>query len=204
MIGEIGSLGQASRRDGLSAAFLYTVGAVAGALLLGFALGTLGRVIRWVFYLDTGHYETIALAMAIPAIVGGLWDLGIIPLPLPGPTKQLPRHWFAILGSRRTSFLWGLHVGLGQKTRVVSALYYVLTLWIVVRGSPVFGASLLGVYALSHGFLLASEIAAISWGSVDPIHGLMGLDRALFLFRYAGIALLICGVFLLAQPWMLP
>lgn len=201
MIGQIGYLGQVSRRIGIVSAVLYAVGAVCGALLLGLVFGVVGLGTRWLFHLGyvapgaAPHFVVGGLA-----ILGGLLDLGAIPVRLPEPIKQLPRHWLAVLGPYRTSFLWGLHVGIGRKTRVGSTLYYVLIAWIVLIGSPLFGALVLGLYGLSHGLLLIAEVGGIALRATDPLQGLLGVARSDFLFRYAGVALLLCGVFLIAHP----
>src|SRR5438067_6333725 len=119
MIGQIGYLGQVSRRVGIVSAALYILGATSGACLLGLTCGGLGWGNRWLFDLGpASHTAGLLLGMAGLAVLGGLWDLGIIPLSLPEPIKQLPRHWLAVFGPYKTSFLWGLHVGIGRKTRV--------------------------------------------------------------------------------------
>jgi hypothetical protein len=202
MIGQIGYLGQVSRRIGLVSATLYAFGAASGALVLGFAFGVAGIVIGWLLnasFEPFEPYETVPrLIVGGLALLGGLWDLGAIPLRLPEPTKQLPRHWLAVLGPYRTSFLWGLHVGIGRKTRTGSALLYVLTVWILLVGDAAYGARVLSIYGLSHGLLLIAEVAGIATGRMDPLQGLLGLRRSEFFFRYSGLALLACGIFLLA------
>jgi hypothetical protein len=204
MIGQIGYLGQVSRRIGIVSAVLYEIGAVSGASLLGLVFGAVGMGTRWLFHLDyLAPSAAPQFVIGGLALLGGLLDLGAIPARLLEPSKQLPRHWLAVFGPYRTSFLWGLHVGIGRKTRVGSTLYYILIAWIVLVGNPRFGALVLGLYGLSHGLLLIAEVSGIALRTTDPLQGLLGLARSDFLFRYAGVALVLSGVFLLAYPFFL-
>jgi hypothetical protein len=200
MIGQIGCLVQVSQRIGIASAGLYMLGATLGGLALGLALGVLGYGLRWLFELpDTAQSPGLMFLVAGLTMLGGLWDLGVVPWSLPQPIKQLPRHWLRILGPYRTSFLWGLHVGFGRKTRVGYALYYVVTIWIVLTGGPVHGALLLAAYGFSHGLLLLTEVIGIGAGKLDLLDGLFGVDRGNFFFRYSGFALLAVSLFLLTH-----
>src|SRR5215813_4851848 len=158
MIGQIGYLGKVSCRIGIISAGLYALGASLGGLFLGSVYGVVGMGTRWLLYGYVAPGSATPFVIGVLAVAGGLWDLGVIPVCLPEPIKQLPRHWLAVFGPYRTSFLWGLHVGIGRKTRVGSTLYYVLIAWIVLSSRPLFGALVLGLYGLSHGLFLIIEV----------------------------------------------
>ena len=84
MIGEIGSLGEASPKQGLVAGFLFTLAATMSSALLGFGFGAVGLVVRWLLGLPSGPLSGSALlAVAVPALLGGLIDLKIAPWRLP-------------------------------------------------------------------------------------------------------------------------
>ena len=140
------------------------------------------------------------LTLGLVALLGAARDLDLVPLSwMPQPTRQLPRHWMAVLGPYRTSALWGLHVGMGRKTRVGHALYYFLVMWIVLGGSPMFGGLVLATYGLAHGAFFSVEIMGIAYLRLHPLEGLLGMERSDFFFRLSGMSLLASGIYLLAH-----
>ena|SRR5579859_4144910 len=200
MIGQIGYLGQVSPRVGLASAALYLVGTSAGAFVLGAGLGSVGLGARWLLDLgDAADAPVLIVVLGVLAVLGGLTDLGLLPFSLPQPTRQLPRHWLAVLGPYWTGLLWGLHVGVGRHTRVGYAMYYVLLAWIVLAGRPALGGLVLATYGLAHGVLLLMEVAGIACGKLDLLGGLLGVRRAELFFPFTGGTQLACGLLLLGQ-----
>src|SRR5262245_39338436 len=113
MIAQIGHLGKVSLRVGIVSAILYALGAALGAGMVGFALGSLGLGVRWLFHLGPDPAAPgVLLAVALAALLGGLRDLGLIPLRLPQPWRQVPRGWLQVFGPYKTGFFWGFAVGL--------------------------------------------------------------------------------------------
>jgi hypothetical protein len=149
------------------------------------------------------HLKWLMSTLGFFALPGAARDLGLVPLSwMPQPIRQLPRQWMAVLGPYKASALWGLHVGIGRRTRVGYALYYFLVMWVVLRGTPIVGALVLATYGLAHGLLLSLEITGIAYHRLDRLDGLLGMDRSDFLFRFSGISLLASGIFLLARATM--
>jgi hypothetical protein len=199
MIGQIGYLGKVSLRVGLASALLYTLGAASGAAVVGLLLGSLGLGARWL--LDLGyeaHPPGVLLPVGCLALLGGLRDLGVVPLRLPQPAKQVPRGWLEVFGPRTVGFLWGASIGLALNTMIQYSLYYVVALWVLLAGSPLLGAQVLAVYGFTQGAVLVLDVLAMARDS-GRSGGLLGWGRTGFFFRFGGAALLACGVFLVAR-----
>ena len=202
MITTIGFLVKGSLKQALVSAALYALGMTVGASLLGLALGSLGSAVRWLAGLaPVGPTLGAVLFISLMALIGGIWDLGLIPMGLPGCTRQLPRHYMQVLGPYKTLLTWGFYVGIGYRTRPALALYYVILAWAVLAGGPLWSALLLGAYGLSNGLLLIAEIVAVGRGA-RPLDGLLGENRNAYFFRTSGVVLLASSILLLTQCTM--
>jgi hypothetical protein len=204
MIGQIGHLGKVSLRTGIAASLLYTLGITLGAGLVGLALGTAGLGARWLLHLEGSTVGThgFLLAAACLASVGGLRDLGFLRFSWPQPFRQVPAYWWQVFGPLKTSFLWGLGIGLAYSTMVVFSLYYVLAGWVLLWGRPGLGAAALATYGFTQGTLLTLEMLLITRGARSP-GGLLGLERSNWLLDLSGASLLAIAVFLVAQPGLI-
>jgi hypothetical protein len=172
------------------------MGASLGAGLIGLGLGSVGMGIRWLLGVpDAARTPGTLLLVAGLALIGGLRDLRLIWFHLPQPARQVPRGWLEAFGPRKTGFLWGLAIGLAYSTMIQYSLYYVVALWVIAMADPLLGAAALGVYGLTQGALLVIDVAAMG---LDPgrREGLLGAGRTAFFFRFGGVALLACAVFL--------
>jgi len=126
---------------------------------MGALLGACGAVLLWLTGLPSGAGSHAALLpVALLALFGGLRDLRLLRLRLPQPTCQVPRYWLNALGLYRTAFLWGFFIGGGIRTRYQYAVMHVLGLWIVLAGSPLWGAGMLALYGTAHGVALAGAM----------------------------------------------
>ena len=199
MIGEIGYLGQVSKRVGILSAALYNVGTTLGAGLLGLCLGSIGFALRWLLDdLHTLNSPTLLIPVALLSLIGGLNDIGILHLGTVGPIRQLPRSYMYVFGPYKTGFLWGLFVGMSYRTRFGYALYWVLGIWALFAGSPLLGMGVMTLYGFIHGFVILADIVSVAYGK-DVGEGLFGQKRTLLFYPMSGVALIALCVLALSQ-----
>jgi hypothetical protein len=159
--------------------------------MTGMALGTGGWLFYWLIGIPGGaDNRKILLLVAILALMGGMRDLGLLPLCLPQQSCQVPRYWLPALGPYRAAFFWGCLIGAGIRTRYRYAILYVLGLWILCAGEPLWGAVILGIYGLTHGIALACIIALHHLQVARPIVEVLP-QYSVFLFTVSGICLLV-------------
>ncbi len=198
MIGQIGYLGEVSSLTRRTLACLFIVGAVLGGAAAGTALGALGWVLLWLVGIPASADSRAALlAVGICALLGGLRDLGLLRFRLPDPNCQVPQWWREALSAYWTAFLWGSCIGAGMRTRYRYAMLYVLGLWMLLSGSPLWGAGVLGLYGAAHGVTVlgATELGRLSMtqGVVDTLN-----ERSERFYAVSGICLVTTSVLLLS------
>jgi hypothetical protein len=153
-----------------AAGMLYAVGNTLGAAGAGLAIGSLGWLFFWLAGASSNPgSSTVLTVVALAALVCGSRDLGLIPFQMPQWACQVPRYWLAALGPKLTALLWGLMIGAGIRTQYRYAIVYVLALWILLAGDPVWGALVLGAYGATHGFAVGVAIALQSYGEARRI-----------------------------------
>lgn len=147
--------------------------------------------------------QMVLFPVALVALAGGLRDVQLIRFSLPQPSSQVPRYWPAALGPFRTTFLWGLLIGMGVRTQYRYATIYVLAIWILLSGDPLWGAGIFGLWGAVHG------------GSIACLLPFYGTERGRqlveriparseFFRTVSGVGLLVAGMLLLTQTFAAP
>jgi hypothetical protein len=93
-------------------------------------------------------------------------QLGVIRLPMPWFYRAVPQRWWVSLGRRRASFLYGLVLGIGLTTSIPFYTYFIVLLWTILQGDPVYGL----IVGVVYGFARALPVLiAGAWvkGQVD-------------------------------------
>ncbi len=165
MVGTIGSLVQetSTRWRWLLSASLYTLACLGTAALLGAVLGAVGLLVGSLL-----HSSAIAAALphlgigiiGLLALAYAASDVGLLPMPRPIVSKAVPITWWRWWGPYRAALAYGAALGLGIMTRVPFGAFYVLCVWCVLKGNPLYGAVLMGTY----GLLRALVLLPVSWG----------------------------------------
>lgn len=142
MIGQITPLVQvASRRIWIEAVSLHTLGCVLSAAALGAVLGTLGWALQLQRWWLGGVVGLVLLAAAAH-------EAGVLPGAVPTIRRQTPRWLITVFGPTWGSFLWGLDLGQGWTTQVISAGYYGLLVATVALAHPLQSAAVFTCFGL--------------------------------------------------------
>jgi len=156
-------------RQWLLPVFLYALGSLTGAVLVGMAVGFLGSLLK------LGQRESyILIGIAFIGILLALSDFEIAGMHTPTLRRQTCSAWRRDLGPSLSALLWGFDLGLGFSTIRVASLYWVLLLVIFVLGSPAIGAAILVGYGLAIPLNLGIGIVLLE-----------RLDRSVMPFVYA-------------------
>jgi hypothetical protein len=124
--------GQAEERGRQHAIVFYVMGSIAGGILLGYLLTSLGAVLQgmWQLHLSPKYLSVIVGACFVLASVR---EVEILHFHVPQSGSQVPRSWFYNFGYRAGAFAWGGFLSLGFLTPVVSVGFYALVLGIVLE-----------------------------------------------------------------------
>jgi MFS family permease len=133
MLGSITPLGERGRgsRWWLTVS-AYIVGSIAGGAAVGGLLGAMGAAVEW-------SIATRLLVLAVAAVAGVLFDVGVGGLRLPTVHRQVDEEW----RTRYRGWVWGIAFGfqlaLGVVTIVTTSLVYVTLFGAFLAGSVASG-----------------------------------------------------------------
>jgi|SRR5947209_7124387 len=164
MLASITPLGERGRQSIWAvtvAAFAF--GAIATAILLGAALGTLGEV-------AVPAREDVRWAVLLVALLAALaFDLR--PRPVPGPHRQVDPGWLDRYRGWVYGVGYGAQLGLAVSTVVTSAATYAALLAAVVCRSSLGGAAVMGCYGAVRGLTPLAAAHVRSTRQLVTIHG---------------------------------
>ncbi len=189
LTGYSGSLRQRpGRRELLLVGLFFMVGTILALTTLGAATGFVGRVAG----ASLGKYWRFAAGLVM--VLFGLSSLGLLPLRIP----QIPFGSRAFGDGVVGSAVFGLAVG-GATTACTIGCNPLLSVGLgaaVLRGETVFGATMLGSFALGYSVPLAAGLVGIGFG-LGRLGGVS--QRVMPVIRMAAGAVLIAvGFYLLA------
>lgn len=105
---------------------------------MGLLAGTVGRL------LPTGMWRMAGAALV--ALIGAAWDWR--GLPVPSPHRQVDENWLPRYRNWVYGLGFGIQLGSGVATIVVTAAVYTWLALAVLSGSPIHGAVVGGVFGL--------------------------------------------------------
>jgi hypothetical protein len=146
MLGSITPLGERgrNRRWGVTVT-AYLAGSVIGGLLIGGALGALGRLVTNV----TGRSGASRLGLLAAVVaIGLLLDLRIAGLRLPTVHRQVNEDWMVRYRGWVYGLGFGLQLGTGVVTVVTTSAVYATLAAALLSGSAAAGALIGGVFGL--------------------------------------------------------
>jgi hypothetical protein len=129
--------GERSRGRIAVAHWLHLGGALVGAAAAGMVLGLLGWAIQSLAHTSPA---VIVAAAGTVALAYSLRELGLADVPMPQFHRQVPTSWRYRYPPNVAALLYGVGLGTGVATFVRVATLYVVLIWIVLVGDPVFGA----------------------------------------------------------------
>ena len=166
MLSSIHPLGERARHNRwFITVSAFTIGAVVSGAAVGFALGGLGSAILGV------STTTLLVATAVVALTAGLLDL--VGPKAPGPARQVNETWIGSFRGWVYGGAFGLELGLGVFTYVVTWGVYATFLAALLTTSPLAGA-LVGAT-----FGIGRSISVLAAGYVDRPSRLVSFNRAL-------------------------
>lgn len=128
----------------LTAGLAYVLGGVIAGLAFGTVLGFGGAFI--VTRLPGMPITQTKIGLAV---IFGLGELGLLPLPRPQRAKQVPSSWRWRWQPELALGLYGAMLGVGVLTRIPFTSLYALLCWVLLSGGPLPGAILMGAFAAS-------------------------------------------------------
>ena len=153
MLSSIHPLGERARGNRWAVTITaFTVGALLGGAAVGSILGGLGSL----FAPRTDVALLIVGALAL--IAGGLDLIGVR---APGPSRQVNERWIGNLRGSVYGFGFGVQLGTGISTFIVTWGVWVVLAAEVLSGSPVTGAVVGGVFGLTR------ALAPLAAGWID-------------------------------------
>jgi hypothetical protein len=96
-------------------------------------------------------HTVLAVVVAAAALVWGGASLLGRPLPLLSSHAQVPRAWQHTMTPRQFAFSYGVGLGIGFLTRVLSISFYVLIALFLLAGNPLGAIAAASAYAVARG-----------------------------------------------------
>jgi len=166
MLSSIHPLGERARHNRwFVTASAFAVGAIVSGAALGSAMGFIGSAFL------SMTTTTLLVATAVVALAAGILDL--VGTKAPGPARQVNETWIGSFRGWVYGGAFGLELGLGVFTYVVTWGVYATFLSAVLTASPVAGA-LVGAT-----FGIGRSISVLAAGYVDRPSRLVSFNRAL-------------------------
>jgi len=125
----------------------YVVGSVVGSALPA-ALAALGALV--VAGLDPAA-RVVAAVAAVAALVGALSDSRLVPWHLPVHPRQVNEDWLTRYRGWVYGFGFGVQIGAGFATYVMSAAVYLMVVLAALTGAPVVAAATILLFGLVRG-----------------------------------------------------
>lgn len=143
-------------RNWLIALLFHLLGSTLAAIIVG---GLFGMVGQWIGPQIGERGLRIAMVVAPVSLLYSLAELGFIRLPHPQRNRQVPEIWRRKFHPHLVALLYGLELGTGLSTRIVTRTLYVVILGVVAAGNMAFAALAFGFFGLGRGL----PVGIIGW-----------------------------------------
>jgi len=153
MLSSIHPLGERTRNNKwLVTVAAFALGAAGTGAIVGAAMGWAGSLLP---EMTSG---TALVVMGVIALAGGLLDT--LEVPVPGPERQVNEHWIGAYRGWVYGGAFGIQLGAGLSTFVVTWSVYATLALEFVSGSPLLGAIIGAVFGTgrSIGLFLAGRV----------------------------------------------
>lgn len=130
------------------AAHLHLLGNVVAATSAGFFVGLIGYL---VIPVTLDRRALLLGGLGILSIAYALDETETVHLPYPQRVAQVPASWRAIFHPYVTALLYGLGLGAGINTRIVTGALYVVLGGVFLAASPLYAAMSFGLFGLGRG-----------------------------------------------------
>jgi hypothetical protein len=172
------------RRDRLLLAGWHLAGLLVGAVALALAVSLVAAVVPL-------PRSAFAVAVAVAALLWGGASLLGRPLPVVSSSAQVPQAWLYTLNPRQYVFSYGVGLGVGFLTRILTISFYVLVALFLLAGNPVGAIAAATAYGFARG--LPVLLAAADGSSAEQIGEKTEHIRAIAL-KADSLALVTIGV----------
>jgi len=95
-----------------------------------------------------------AILVGLLSLLYALHELHVVSLPFPQRRRQVPARWRYRFHPYVTAFLFGVLLGLGYVTFISVATLYIVTVAVIIEGSPLYGVIVFGLFGLGRAALL--------------------------------------------------
>lgn len=154
MLGSLTPLGERSRGNRwMTTVVLFAVASTAAGVAIGSALAALGVLLG-----ISPSLPWVTALIGAAALAGLLIDIGVLPVPLPSPRRQVNDAWLPLYRRWVYAVGFGGQLGAGFATVVNGSALYVLAVAAFASGTIWRGAVMLGAYgAIRAASLLAAR-----------------------------------------------
>lgn len=119
----------------IAALLFHLLGSMLAAMFVGAVIGVAAQ---WVVPQAGGTGLWLAAVVAPISLLYALSEVGIVRLPRPQINRQVPASWRSLLHPHLVSFLYGLGLGTGFATRIITGTFYVLVIGVFAVGNSIF------------------------------------------------------------------
>lgn len=141
-----------------AAAGLHVVANVAGATMIGLAIGAAGW---WLTARDAAFPAALFVSIGVLSVGYALAEVGLVRLPYPQVARQVPSQWYGRFHPLVTATLYGLSLGTGITTHIVTATVYVVLAGLLLQAEPMLAAVTFGLFGVGRGL----SVFALGWFS---------------------------------------
>ena len=127
--------------------WIHLCGYVCGAALIGGLLGAFGAILQSHLLLFLPGFR-ILLITGIVGMLYSLKELGLVNVPAPKISRQVPAKWRLTLPPKKAALCYGLELGIGFTTYVTATTFYVVILWVILVGNSFLGALSMAAFGL--------------------------------------------------------
>ena len=164
MVGTILHVVNVDRQSGkgMRVLWLHLAGYLCGAACLGVLLGTLGGILRAGLSIQIQDFKVLLITGLI-GLIYSLRESGLVEIPMPSASRQVFSKWRLTLSPGKVALLYGLELGVGLTTYVITATFYVVVVWAILAGDALLGAFTMTFYGLGR----ALPILWLGWYPTD-------------------------------------
>ncbi len=140
----------------IMAVSLHLLGSTIAALVVGGIFGVVGQ---WLVLRISWSSLWIPGLVAPIALLYSLGEAELIDLPHPQLDRQVPQSWYRKFHPHLAALLYGLGLGTGLSTRIITKTLYIVILGIIATGNATNATLTFGLFGLGRGL----PVGIIGW-----------------------------------------
>lgn len=131
--------GERKRRQPPVTLLLHMLGYILGAAVVGAVLAALGMALLRQTPSVIRNFPVFVATGLVSLVYSGR-EFGLVPVPAPQFSRQVPHSWRLLFPPRIRALSYGLGLGVGLATRIPVSTFYVAAFWATFSGNPLRGS----------------------------------------------------------------